>query len=150
LDFPSQQVQDILVPVDGAPPGYDALSLACAMAKKNKGKVYAVYIIEVERTMALDAEMDADAQKAEGVLQHAEAIAADLDTSIEGEILQARDAAHAIVDEAVERGVSAIVVGVDFQMPLGEFELGRKARYVIDHAPCQVIVVREAARGVSE
>jgi hypothetical protein len=35
-------------------------------------------------------------------------------------------------------------------MPLGEFELGRKARYVIDHAPCQVIVVREAARGVGE
>lgn len=150
LDFPSQQVQDILVPVDGEPPGYDALAMACIMAKKNKGKVYAVYIIEVERTLALDAELDTDAQKAEGVLQQAESIAADLDANIEGEILQARDAAHAIVDEAVERGVSAVVIGVDYEMPLGEFELGRKAKYVIDHAPCQVIVVREAARGVAE
>ncbi|HUF52271.1 MAG TPA: universal stress protein [Dehalococcoidia bacterium] len=138
------------MPVDGAAPGFDALALACAMTRKQKGKVYAVYIIEVERSMALDAELESDAQTAEAVLQEAEAIAEKMDASIEGEILQARDAAHAIVDEAVERGVSAIVVGVDYEMPLGEFELGRKAKYVIDHAPCQVIVVREAARGVSE
>jgi nucleotide-binding universal stress UspA family protein len=150
LDFPSQNIRDVLVPVDGAAPGFDALALACALTKKNKGKVYAVYIIEVERSMALDAELDTDAARAETVLQEAEAIAEKLDAVIEGEILQARDAAHAIVDEAVERGVSAIVVGVDYEMPLGEFELGRKAKYVIDHAPCQVIVVREAARGVSE
>lgn len=147
MEFPSQQARDILVPVDGAPPGFDALALACGIAKKNKGKVYAVFIIEVERSMALDAELDAEAQRAEGVLQQAEAIAGQIDANIEGEILQARDAAHAIVDEAIERDVSAVVIGVDYDMPLGEFELGRKARYVIDHAPCQVIMVREAARG---
>jgi nucleotide-binding universal stress UspA family protein len=150
LAFPTQQVRDVLVPVDGAAPGFDALSLACTLSKKNKGKVYAVYIIEVARTMALDAEMDAEATRAEGVLQEAERIAGELDAKVEGEILQARDAAHAIVDEAMERGVSAIVLGVDYQMPLGEFELGPKAEYVVYHAPCQVIMVREAARGVSE
>ncbi|MEX0683654.1 MAG: universal stress protein [Dehalococcoidia bacterium] len=137
------------MPVDGAPPGYDALALACGLAKRNKGKVYAVYVIEVARTMALDAELDADAQKAESVLVQAEEIADAVDAKVEGEILQARDAAHAIVDEAVERGVSAIVMGVDYEMALGEFELGRKAKYVIDHAPCQVIVVREAKQGVA-
>jgi nucleotide-binding universal stress UspA family protein len=138
------------VPVDGQPPGYDALSLACMLARRNKGMVFAVYVIEVGRAMALDAELEAEAQAGETVLQKAEAIADDIDCKIEGEILQARDAGHAIVDEALERGVSAIAIGVDYEMPLGEFELGRKARYVIDHAPCQVIVVREAARGVGE
>jgi nucleotide-binding universal stress UspA family protein len=98
--------------------------------------------------MALDAELDTDAQSAEQVLVQAEQIAQELDAKIEGEILQARDAAHAIVDEAMERGVNAIILGVDYEMPLGEFELGSKAQYVIEHAPCQVIVVREAARGV--
>ncbi len=112
--------------------------------------VYAVYIIEVARTMALDAELDADARGAEAILQQAEQIASEADCKIEGEILQARDAGHAIVDESIERGVSAIFLGVDYKMPLGEFELGATARYVIDHAPCQVVVVREAAQGVGE
>jgi nucleotide-binding universal stress UspA family protein len=150
LDFPTQRAQNILVPVDGQAPGFDALSLACLLSKRNKGVVYAVYVIEVARAMALDTELDLEAQSGESVLQQAEKIAGEIDCKIEGEILQARDAGHAIVDEALERGVSAIVIGVDYEMPLGEFELGRKARYVIDHAPCQVIVVREAARGVGE
>jgi nucleotide-binding universal stress UspA family protein len=150
LEFPSQRVQDILVPVDGKPPGFDALALACTLSRRNKGVVYAVYVIEVARAMALDAELDEEARAAETVLQEAEKIAGEIDSKIEGEILQARDAGHAIVDEALERGVSAIIMGVDYEMPLGEFELGAKARYVIDHAPCQVIIVREAARGVSE
>ena len=106
--------------------------------------------LEEARTMALDAELDADARNAEAVLQEAEKIASESDCKIEGEILQARDAGHAIVDEALERGVSAIAIGVDYQMPLGELELSATAHYVMDHAPCQVIVVREAAREVGE
>ena len=138
------------MPVDGNPPAFDALSLACTVSRRNKGVVYAVYIIEVARTMALDAELDAEARRAETILQQAEQVASEADCKIEGEILQARDAGHAIVDESIERGVSAIFLGVDYKMPLGEFELGEIAHYVIDHAPCQVIVVREAARGVGE
>lgn len=120
------------------------------ISRRNKGTVYAVYVIEVARTMALDTELDADARNAESVLQQAEKIAHESDCKIEGEILQARDAGHAIVDEALERGVSAIAIGVDYQMPLGELELSATAHYVMDHAPCQVIVVREAAREVGE
>jgi nucleotide-binding universal stress UspA family protein len=89
--------------------------------------------------------MTPEAQRAEEVLQQAEAIAADLDVKIEGEILQARDAGHAIVDEAIEREVTAVVMGVGYEMPLGEFELGVTAHYVQDHAPCQVILLRGAA-----
>ena len=150
MEYPTQRAQDILVPVDGNSPAFDALALACTISRRNKGIVYAVYIIEVARTMALDAELDADARGAESILQQAEDIASKADCKIEGEILQARDAGHAIVDEAIERGVSAIFLGVDYKMPLGEFELGETAHYVMDHAPCLVTLVREAARGVGE
>ena len=51
---------------------------------------------------------------------------------------------HAIVDEAIERDVSAIVLGVSHDRPLGELDLGRTASYVVEHAPCQVIVLRSA------
>ncbi len=150
MEYPTQRVQDILVPVDGNPPAFDALALACAISRRNKGMVYAVYVIEVARAMALDTELDADARSAEAILQQAEKIASEADCKIEGEILQARDAGHAIVDEALERGVSAIAIGVDYQKLPGELELSETAHYVMDHAPCQVILVREAARVVGK
>lgn len=146
MDYTAQRLRDILVPVNGTPVSYDALSLGCSLAKRNKGKVYGVYVIEVARTLALDAELNDDATTAESVLVRSEQIAEEIDTKLEGEILQARDAGHAIVDEAIERDVSAIVLGVAYDKPLGEFEMGRTAKYVIEHAPCQVILLRGAVR----
>jgi nucleotide-binding universal stress UspA family protein len=147
LDTPAQNLKDVLVPVSGTPISFEALSVACSLSKRNKGKVYAVSIIEVARTMALDAEMAPEARAAEEVLQKAEQLGSSLDCKVEGEILQARDAGHAIVDEAIERQVDAIVMGVAYEMPLGEFELGTTAKYVIGHAPCQVILLRASVRG---
>jgi len=133
------------VPVDGSEHGFTALKLACSLTRRNKGTVFAVYVIEVARNLALDAEMAFDAEKAELVLQRSEQITDQLDAKTEGEILQARDAGHAIVDEAIERGVSAIILGVSFERPLGEFEMGRTATYVMQHAPCKVIMLRAEA-----
>jgi len=120
--------------------------MACGLTKRNKGKIYAVYVIEVARTLALDAEMIPEAQKAEEVLARAEQIGSDLDGKVEGEILQARDAGHAIVDEAIERQVSAIILGVGYERPLGDFEMGHTASYVLQHAPCQVVMLRGAVQ----
>ena len=134
------------MPVSGSPAGYAALTMACSLTKRNKGTIYAVYVIEVARALALDAEMVPDAEKAEEVLLRAEQIAGELDGKVEGEILQARDAGHAIVDEAIERDVSAIIFGVEYETPLGEFEMGHTATYVLQHAPCQVIMLRAEAQ----
>ena len=89
----------------------DAILLACAIARKNKGKVYAVHVIEVKRSLPLDAEMPDEATSGESLLTLAERAASDADFRIEGELLQARDAGHAIVDEAMERGVDLILMG---------------------------------------
>jgi nucleotide-binding universal stress UspA family protein len=144
LDYNPLQVRDIVVPVDGSRASLDALALACHLARRNKGTVYAVFVIEVARTMALDAEMTEEAQKGEEILSEAERLARSLDHQVSGELLQARDAGHAIVDEAIERGVSAIVMGVSYNQDLGEYELEEAAQYVLKNAPCQVIVVRSA------
>ena len=48
----------------------------------------------------------------------------------------------AIVDEAIESDVDAIVVGVDYQRPYGRFRLGRLPQYVLAHAPCEVWLFR--------
>jgi nucleotide-binding universal stress UspA family protein len=143
LHYDALQIKDIVVPVDGSHASLDALALACGLAKRTKATVYAVYVIEVARTMPLDAEMDDQARRGESILQEAENYADELDYEVSGELLQARDAGHAIVDEAAERAVSAIVMGVNYSAGTsGDFELDGDAQYVLKNAPCQVILVR--------
>jgi nucleotide-binding universal stress UspA family protein len=122
----------------------DAVSLACSIAKRNKGKVYAVHVIEVKRSLPLDAELSEEASSGEEVLSRAERIAALADFKIDGELLQAREAGHAIVDEAMERGVDLILMGAEHKAPLGEYQMGRLTQYVLRAAPCHVWLWRHA------
>jgi nucleotide-binding universal stress UspA family protein len=139
-------VRSILVPVDGSPASLDAISLACSIAKKNKGKVYAVHVIEVRRSLPLDAELAEEASSGEDVLTRAERVASDMDFRVEGELLQAREAGHAIVDEAMERGVDLILLGAEHKSPLGEYQMGRLTQYVMRAAPCSVWLWRHPVR----
>ena len=147
MEHHSLRLKEILVPVDGSEASLDALALACSLAKRNKGKVYAVYVIEVVRALPLDAELAPEAGRGEEVLTRAEEVAEEMDFEVAGELLQARDAGHAIVDEAIERGVDGIVLGVGYKRPLGEFQMDSAAQYVIKNAPCEVILVRRPPKG---
>ena len=60
----------------------DALALACVLAKRNKGKVYAVYVIEVARTRPLDADLSPEAREGEEILARAEEVADSLDFEV--------------------------------------------------------------------
>jgi nucleotide-binding universal stress UspA family protein len=139
-------VREVLVPCDGSSASYEALAQAIGVAKRNKGHVFVVHVIEVKRTLPLDADMVEEAQRGEEILSEAERLAEELDFKIEGELLQAREAGHAIVDEAIERKIDAIVLGTDYKRPFGEFQLSRTTQYVMKHAPCQVWVYRMPAR----
>ncbi len=150
MDLSTIQLKNILVPVDGSQAGMDALALACLLAKRNKGKVYAVYVIEVARTLPLDADLSPEETKGEEVLSQAEQVADSLDFEVTGELLQARDAGHAIVDEAIERDVDGVLAGVEYRRPLGEYEVGETSEYILRNAPCQVVICRAAAGRASE
>jgi nucleotide-binding universal stress UspA family protein len=142
LHYDTLRLKDIVVPVDGSHASLEALALACTLARRNKGTVYAVYVIEVARTMPLDAAMDEEARRGEDILREVEKYAEELDYEVSGELLQARDAGHAIVDEAAERDASAVVMGVTYNGTMGDFELDLDAQYVVKNAPCQVILSR--------
>jgi nucleotide-binding universal stress UspA family protein len=132
----------ILVPVDGSEASLMAVEFASMLAKRSRGKVHVVYVIEVKRSLPLDAELVAEAQRGEEILSQAEMAAKRQDFEVDGDLLQARDAGHAIVDEAVERQADAIVLGVPFRRPFGEFELGRVPTHVLKTAHCEVILLR--------
>jgi nucleotide-binding universal stress UspA family protein len=147
LDFSTIQLKEILVPVDGSQASLEALALACVLARRSKGKVYAVYVIEVARTLPLDADLSPEAGEGEDVLGRAEQVADSLDFEVSGELLQARDAGRAIVDEAIERDVDGILLGIEYKRPLGEFQMGWTSQYILRNAPCQVVLCRSAVGG---
>lgn len=137
------EAKKILVPVSGNSADEEAIRLACKLAAKSKAKIYVLYIIEVERSLPLDAWVDSEVEKAEEVLTHAERVAADIGYDIGTVMLQAREAGPGIVGEAMEGGVDLIVLGVGYKKHLGEFDLGETIPYVLKEAPCQVLLYRE-------
>lgn len=138
----------ILVPVNGGSTDKPAIELACSVAKRNKAKVHVIYVIEVKRTLPLDAEIEPEIQKGEQVLDNAERFAEDAEYEVDTEILQAREVGPAIVDEAVERGVNVIIMGVSYKKRFGEFTVGNTASFVLKNAPCWVWVCREPIGGL--
>ena len=139
----------ILVPVNGNPTDDEAIGLACEEARRGGGKasVFAIYVIQVSRTLPLDVDLPPEAAKGDQVLERAERVADQLGVDLETEILQARDVGTAIVDEALERKADLIVMGISYKRKFGEFDLGQTAPYVLKNAPCRVWLVR-AAPGV--
>ena len=133
----------ILVPVADNPADDEAVRLACNLAKKNKGEIYIVYVITVKRALPLDAEIAPEIQKAEKILDHAEGIAEEQNYNIDTDVLQAREAGPAIVDEAVEKGVELIIMGITYKKRFGQFSLGSAVPYVLKNAPCKVILFHQ-------
>ena len=133
----------ILVPVIGTEADEEAIRLAGRLAKKNKCKIYAVYVITVKRSLPLDAEIESEIRKAEGILDHVGSIAEEQDYEVETDLLQAREAGPTIIDEAVERGVDLILMGITYKRRFGQFSLGDTVPYVLKNAPCHVILYHQ-------
>ena len=130
----------ILVPVVGTGADEEAMRLACRLAKKGKGKIWSVRVITVKRSLPLEAEIESESREAEAILDHIEAVAEEQDYEIETDVLQAREAGPAIIDEAVERDVDLILMGIEYKRRFGQFSLGNVVPYVLKNAPCPVIL----------
>ncbi|MYH41027.1 MAG: universal stress protein [Chloroflexi bacterium] len=140
---PMADLGSLLVPINDSGASREALSVACELVRRGKGRrVLAVHVIEVPRRLPLDAEMIEELENGERILEHAESMGRRQRIEITADLVQAREAGTAIVDEARERGVDALVIGIDYHRPHGTFQLGRLPRYALEHAPCQVWLIR--------
>ena len=133
----------ILVPVIGTQADEEAIRLACALTKKNKGKICVVYVITIKRSLPLDADVETEIKKAEDILDHMESVAEEEDCEIDTDLLQARDAGPSIIDEAVEREVDLILIGTVYKTRFGQFIMGNTVPYVLKNAPCRVILYHQ-------
>lgn len=137
------ELQRILVSVNGESTDMEAVRLACHIGRRHKAKIFVVYVIEVRRSLPLDARITRELEKGEQVLERAERVAEDEDYEVETDLLQARGVGAAVVDEAAERNADLIIMGLPYKRRFGEFHLGDAVPYVLRNAPCRVWVLRE-------
>ncbi|MGH7861312.1 MAG: universal stress protein [Candidatus Dormibacteraceae bacterium] len=137
----------VLVSVAGERLDEETVRLACRLANERSQegvKVYAVHVIEVNRSLPLSAPVAREVEHAEQVLDRVEQLAGEFNLEVETEMVQARDTGPAIVGEADEWGADLIVMGLPYKRRFGEFNLGKTVPYVLKNASCRVVLLRES------
>ncbi len=137
------KLTNILVPLAGTAIDPDVIEYAIALGRAHKAKITAVHVIEVKWNMPLDAVLDTEFERGEEILAHAEQVAEKLGAHLETEVLQAREAAAAVVDTAVEEGSGLILLGMPYRKRLGRVYVGRTVEEVYVKAPCAVLAYRQ-------
>ena len=138
----------VIVPVSGEDSDVRLLQIVERIAQRQNANITIVYVVEVQQSMPLDAELPAEIERGENVLGDAEAFASRCvggrRENVRTELLQARSAGAAIVDEAIEAGANAIILAAELRKRYGRLEIGSTVEYVLLHAPCEVVVIRRA------
>jgi nucleotide-binding universal stress UspA family protein len=130
--------------LNGGPTDELVIHLGCQLAKGHDAELVAIHVIEVDWRHELSEEMTTQNESAAALLDMAEGIAEQYKVKLTTDLLQAREVAAALVDEAIEVGADAILVGLPYRQRLGgDFAIGDAVPYIFQNAPCEVIVVRE-------
>ena len=132
-----------MVPVKGEPADLEAFRLACHLSLESKAKLYALYVIEVPMELPVDAEIVEETAKAEEILGRIESLAKEKKCPVHAEVIQARRAGPAIVQEALERDANLVVLGTTYKYNDGDHTAENTSFYVLSHATCSVLLWRE-------
>lgn len=136
----------VLVPIQGNSCDQHAIELATTVAHDESAQITLVYVVEVEPALPLEAELPSEIDVGERSLEVAEHWTRESSNrrlvQITPELLQARSAGAAIVDEAIERGSDLIVMALRNQKKHGRPTVGDTVPYILKNAPCEVIVTR--------
>ncbi|MEJ7902256.1 MAG: universal stress protein [Thermomicrobiales bacterium] len=145
----------LVVYVTGAPDDQRLLEIVEKIGQRQNTFITIAYVVEVQQSMPLDAELPAEIERGELVLHNAELFATRCvggrRDHINTELLQARSSGAAIVDEAIDSEADAIMLSCSIRKKHGRPMIGDAVDYVLRNAPCEVIVIRqEMPRGSSE
>jgi nucleotide-binding universal stress UspA family protein len=141
------QLRRIIVPLKGMSVDADVIKVAVALAKPAKAEIIAIHVIEVRWNLALDAVLDSETERGELLLDNAAKVAQQAGAHIETELLQAREAAAAIIDTARERQADLIVLGMPYRKRLGRVHVGPTVEDVYKGAHCAVLAYRQEEVG---
>src|SRR5687768_6083949 len=104
----------VVVPIAGADIDARALDILPELFNKNGGTITFLYVLEVPQAMPLDADLPGEVAAGDRALQQVEFATRralpSRSVRIVTELLQARAAGPAIVDEAIDRAAEAIIM----------------------------------------
>jgi APA family basic amino acid/polyamine antiporter len=170
-EAPEAEYGSILVPLFGEALDDDIVQTAGRLAADEDGDdeeggavIEAVWVFEVPMALPLDARIpEEELKRARRALARAKAVGEEYEgVEVATAVVRARRAGEAIVHEARRRGVEAIVLAAEEPSRLrGGLRLGGKqglrdtfvgetTRYVVQKAPCRVILTAPAERAEGE
>jgi APA family basic amino acid/polyamine antiporter len=164
-DAPEVEYGSILVPIFGTPLDDDIIATAGRLAAEEgeEGEggavIEALYVVEVPMSLPLDARVpDEKIIEAKRAVARAKEVGEEYEgVVVATAMVRARTAGQAIVSEAKRRGVEAIVLGAEEQSrtrggtllggraAVRDRGLGDTTRYVLEKAPCRVILTAAPA-----
>jgi len=156
----------MLVPILGTEMDDDIMQTAGRLAADESGDdgeggavIEALWIFEVPMSLALDARVpDEELKRARAALKRAKAVGEEYEgVEVATAVVRARRAGEAIVHEAKRRGVEAVVLAAEEPTRVGgglrlggkpglhDTVVGETTRYVVNKAPCRVILTAPPA-----
>ena len=140
---PLLSFERILLPLAGTEADDTALRLTAVLLAGGAGQAFLLHVIEIPFERQLDAQDPEAVAFADEALSHAEALLAEHKVRVETGIAQARAAGAAIVDDAVERRVDLIVMGLRYKKRFGGgWDAGRTVPYVMRNSTAPVWCLR--------
>ena len=136
-------VERLLLPLTGHAVDEEAARLAGDLVRPHHGQVYALYVIQVPWQYPVDAEIREATDRGGQALERVEDLLKSLKQNVTAEFVQARDMGPAIVNEAIERDVDLVLLGMPYKRRHGVFSMGEAIPYILKSAPCPVLVLRE-------
>jgi basic amino acid/polyamine antiporter, APA family len=156
----------MLVPILGTPLDDDIMQTAGRLAADESDEsgeggavIEALWIFEVPMALPLDARVpDEELKRARAALKRAKAVGEEYEgVEVATAVVRARRAGEAIVHEAKRRGVEAVVLAAEEPTRVGgglrlggkpglhDTVVGETTRYVVNKAPCRVILTAPPA-----
>lgn len=136
------------MPVNGSKSDEEVMAVVADLVHQHQVSITLIFVVEVAQAMPLDAELPVEIDRGENILSRAEHLARTQPrhklTAVDTDLLQARSAGAAIVDEAIERHADAIVIAATNRIKHGKVTQGDTVGYILKNAPCDVVVVRLA------
>ncbi len=136
-------ISNVLALATGDASDAGTVSYAAELTRASRGKLLIVYVIKIRRSLPVDAEVDEQVARGEQALKRAQQLSRLARSSVETQLLQAREIGPAVVHEVSTREVDAVVIGMSYQKEHGRFSLGGNVPYILEHSPSLVILYRE-------
>lgn len=136
-------IKRLLLPIKGQRVDEHALEFACSLVRHEHGCVRLLSVIEVPREYAVDAELPGAVAQSEALLKQGEAYVKSRKVKVEADLLQARDSGPAVVKEAQEEHVDAILLGLPYRKKQDSISGQNDTAYILEHSPCPVLIFRE-------